>query len=253
MKHTAKRLHQPRKATLDYCHPFEQWVGYKLHPHARRVITAIERQRALGRKQRIIVREPVDNPSGLHRTLADYIRWRATVVFPGIPFFASAPSMRELRDMFPRQKLRRLPDRKWQPILFSQRRPNNARGVNFRLAMLTGVDLSFRRRPFVRLLRLLATVVPIVGDGDDTLFIITGYLPPGAKATHKNRWHPPYPEINLSDPDPPDGGDEEGVHFPAYVYRDMANTVPRRWLCRVRRDIFNLIRMYPYDDSVPLY
>ncbi|MCM1348938.1 MAG: hypothetical protein NC338_05950 [Firmicutes bacterium] len=32
MKHTAKKLHQPRKATLNYCHPFEQRDGYRLHP-----------------------------------------------------------------------------------------------------------------------------------------------------------------------------------------------------------------------------
>ena len=53
---------RPRPVSIqrDYAAQFERWVGYRLHPHARRVVAFIERQRARRQPQRVIVKAAAD-------------------------------------------------------------------------------------------------------------------------------------------------------------------------------------------------
>ncbi|MDE5685945.1 MAG: hypothetical protein K2I26_05225, partial [Paramuribaculum sp.] len=120
----------------DYAAQFERWVGYRLHPHARRAVAHLERQRARRQPQRLILCNTPASIDILRQTLADYVLWRATVVQPGDPFCVVGRSRADINRILPKRKLRTLPDPRWQPILVSSRTPDHCRGLNFPLALI---------------------------------------------------------------------------------------------------------------------
>ncbi len=165
---------RPRPVSIqrDYAAQFERWVGYRLHPHARRVVAFIERQRARRQPQRVIVCNDPASSDILRATLADYIRWRAAVVQPGDSFCVVGRSRTDISRILPKRKLSVLPDPRWQPILVSSRTPDHCRGLNFRLALILDGDcFPHRGRALEQHWR---AILPAIDLGPQSLLILCG-------------------------------------------------------------------------------
>lgn len=168
---TPQRL-RPVLFPRDYAAQFERWAGYRLHPHARRVVAFIERQRARRQPQRVIVSNDPASTDILRATLADYIRWRAAVVQPGDRFCVVGRSRADISRILPKRKLSVLPDPRWQPILVSSRTPDHCRGLNFRLALILDGDcFPHRGRALEQHWR---AILPAIDLGPQSLLILCG-------------------------------------------------------------------------------
>lgn len=160
----------------DYAAQFERWVGYRLHPHARRAVALLERQRARRQPQRLILCNTESSIDIIRQTLADYIRWRASVVQPGEPFCVVGRSRADISRILPKSKLRTLPDHRWQPILVSSRTPDLCRGLNFRLALILDADaFPHRGRSLEQHWR---SILPAIDMGPQSLLILCGTYRP---------------------------------------------------------------------------
>ncbi|MDE5686166.1 MAG: hypothetical protein K2I26_06360, partial [Paramuribaculum sp.] len=166
----------------DYAAQFERWVGYRLHPHARRAVAHLERQRARRQPQRLILCNTPSSIDTIRQTLADYLLWRATVVQPGDPFCVVGRSRADINRILPKRKLRTLPDPRWQPILVSSRTPDHCRGLNFPLALiLDGDAFPHRGRALEQHWR---SILPAIDIGPQSLLILCGTYRPRTRVNH---------------------------------------------------------------------
>jgi len=185
---------------------FERWLGYPLHPHARRVIAHLERQRARRQPQRLYVSDPNAASGILRKALVQYVRWLAICIRPQAPFCVVGRSRSQLSSLG-------LPHRPWRianpdrHITATGRNPDYIRGLNFPMALILDSDAYPRRGRHLR--RVLAAVNPCIGYGSNTLLVVHGTARPTMRVnTFTNelrRTENPYPKIDPSDgePDPP--------------------------------------------------
>ena len=169
----------------DYAAQFERWAGYRLHPHARRAVAFVERQRARRQPQRLILCNTPSSIDIVRQTLADYIRWRAAVVQPGEPFCAVGRSRADLSRFFPKSKLRTLPDHRWQPILVSSRTPDHCRGLSFRLALILDGDAFPCRGRYLE--QHWRSILPAIDVGPQSLLILCGTYRPRTRVNFFSR------------------------------------------------------------------
>ena len=169
----------------DYAAQFERWVGYRLHPHARRAVAHLERQRARRQPQRLILCNTPSSIDILRQTLTDYILWRATVVQPGDPFCVVGRSRADINRILPKRKLRTLPDPRWQPILVSSRTPDHCRGLNFRLALILDGDAFPLRGRYLE--QHWRSLLPAIDIGPQSLLILCGTYRPRTRVNYFSR------------------------------------------------------------------
>lgn len=185
---------------------FECWLGYALHPDARRAIAWLEIQRARRQPQRLYICD-TNAPSGLiQRTLVAYVRFLATAIRPGIPFCLVGKTRAQVDNLLPRSVRRTLPDPQWQPILATSRSPEYCRGLTFPMALLLDSDAYPRRGR--HLSRILSAVNPCLPSSAASLLVIHGTLHPRARVNtftnEARRPDRPIPLLDLSVPSNPD-------------------------------------------------
>ena len=184
--HIRCRTARTPEPARDYTADFERWVGYRLHPHARRVINILERQRARRLPQRLIVCNAERSIDVTRRTLADYVLWRATVVQPGEPFYVVGRTRADVRALLPRPRLRALLEEpNWQPILGTSRSPEYCRGLNFRLALLLDADRYPLRGRYLS--RVWRSMIPCLMNTPDSLCVIHGTYRPRTRVNFFTR------------------------------------------------------------------
>ncbi len=189
-----------RKPRRNFAALFERWLGYSLHPHARRLIAELERQRARRMPQRLYVSDSNAESGLLQRALVDYVRWLTIVVRPTTNFCVIAPSRAQLKSLVPRH-----PD----IITATARSPEYVRGLNFPMALILDADRYPKKGR--HLTRILRSVSPIIYDGPGTLLVIHGTPHPRMRVnTFTNelrRTTNPIPLITPSEAEPPDNPD----------------------------------------------
>ena len=166
----------------DYAAQFERWAGYRLHPHARRAVAHLERQRARRQPQRLILCNAPSSVETIRQTLADYVLWRATVVQPGDPFCVVGRCRADISRILPKKRLRTLPDPRWQPILVSSRTPDHCRGLNFRLALILDGDAFPLRGRYLE--QHWRSLLPAIDIGPQSLLILCGTYRPRTRVNY---------------------------------------------------------------------
>ena len=193
---TAPAIHIPaptyHRHPRNYAAQFERWLGHRLIPPVRRVIAALEHQRAQRRPQRLFICSRRDDPTDaiLRTTLAAYIRFRSTLTNPDEEYCVAAPKRWQLNPFL----------RKGASLPITFRKPETVRGHTFRMALILDADtISHRRDLFSRLWR---SVVSCLDFTHRSLLIVLG------TPHQRSRLNPftqrlrsgVFPSIDLADP-----------------------------------------------------
>lgn len=166
----------PHRRDLSAAARFRHWVGYRLHPAALRVIAALERQRARGLPQRLIVCNTGDTLDVTRRVLVDYMRFLAVVVRPGAPFFLCPLTRKDGKALLP-PKTRRRETPPYRCYSGTARSPEYCRGLDFPMALILDGDRHPRRGRYLS--RLWRTVVPCIPAGrSESLLVVHGTYRP---------------------------------------------------------------------------
>ncbi len=176
---TPSRYHADRR---DHAAQFERWLGYSLHPDARRAVAILERQRARRQPQRLYVCDRDASRGVMQRALASYVRWLAMVVRPETAFYVVGRNRDQVKSLITKADIRRLPDPKYQPILGTARSPEYCRGLNFGMALLLDSDAYPRRGRHLK--RVWSSVCPCISPMAGTLAVIHGTYRPRTRVNH---------------------------------------------------------------------
>lgn len=163
--HIPRRHYHPERSR-DYAALFERWLGHRIHPAPRRVITHLEQQRAHRQHQRVFICTHPAYDLILKQAMTDYLRWRMTVVDRYESACVFARQSRDLASF-------RFSD---STSLYSSRTPEKPRGSTFRIALILDADAyPYRGRYFSRVWR---TVAPCMDFSHHSLLIVHGTYRP---------------------------------------------------------------------------